>query len=545
MKNRKTLLLAAIASIAFASCKSISSIAVPRGPASIVNAVAKKAPLTEAQSENWQHLDLLTDSISGMSVEKAYLFLEGKKGIQVIVGVVDSGSDVTHEDLQGNAWVNRKEIAGNGIDDDKNGFIDDINGWNFLGPIYKENSELNRIIINPSIADEETAKRAKLAYKKPIEEAKIAKERYEQILAGVVNTDKIIKKHLNKTTYTAEDVLAIESDDSEVTQSVAVAKQMYGMGLTSLQQVIEELTGFLETANETLGEDALKMNYRTVLGDDENTMEMTIYGDNKVGPSIKEEAHGSHVSGIIGAVRNNNIGINGVANKVKIMAVRAVPDGDEYDKDVALGIRYAVDNGAKVINTSFGKGYSPKKEWVWDAIKYAASKDVLIVNAAGNDGANIDVEKTYPIDSADLLSEISDNMITVGAASWSYDENLPASFSNYGKINVDVFAPGVQIYSTTPENNYQKISGTSMAAPSTAGVAALIRSYYPKLSASQVKHIIMNSGTLVNLDVLQPGSRSRENPNGLKVPFSDLSVSGRVVNAYNALKMANRMVNGN
>jgi subtilisin family serine protease len=226
------------------------------------------------------------------------------------------------------------------------------------------------------------------------------------------------------------------------------------------------------------------------------------------------------------------------------MAVRSVSEGDEYDKDVALGIRYAVDNGAKVINTSFGKAFSPNKQWVYDAIKYAAKKDVLIVNAAGNDGKNIDVEKTYPNDTPDLKNEIADNFITIGAMSANYNENLPASFSNYGKFNVDVFAPGVQIYSTTPEGEYQKFSGTSMAAPSTAGVAALIRSYYPKLSASQVKHILMNSGTKIDFNVIKPGSQSRENPTGELVPFSDLSVSGRIVNAYNALKMADSIVNG-
>lgn len=544
MRITRPLLYTAFVAIAFASCKSVSSIAVPQGSTIIVNAVAKKAPLTDEESKNWQHLDLVKDSIPGMSVEKAYSFLEGKKSVEVIVGVVDSGTDLTHEDLEGNAWVNNKEVAGNGLDDDKNGYVDDINGWNFLGPIYKENTELNRIIANPSIADAETLKRAKAAYDKSVDEAKISKQRYEQILAGVTNADATIKKHLNKTEYTKEEVLAINSDDADVNQSVAVAKQMYGFGLGSLQQAIDELTKLVTNATELLNGDALKTNYRTVLGDDENTMEITIYGDNNPMNSVKEEAHGTHVSGIIGAVRNNGIGMNGVANNVKIMAVRAVPDGDEYDKDVALGIRYAVDNGAKVINTSFGKGYSPKKEWVWDAIKYAASKDVLIVNAAGNDGENIDVEKTFPIDSPDLITEISDNMITIGAMSANYNENLPASFSNYGKKNVDVFAPGVQIYSTTPENEYQKFSGTSMAAPATVGVAALIRSYYPKLSASQVKHILMNSGTLINLEVLKPGSASRENPNGVKVPFSELSVSGRVVNAYNALKMADLMVNG-
>ena len=225
------------------------------------------------------------------------------------------------------------------------------------------------------------------------------------------------------------------------------------------------------------------------------------------------------------------------------MPVRVVPDGDEHDKDVALGIRYAVDNGAKVINTSFGKAYSPNKEWVYDAIKYAAKNDVLIVNAAGNDGKNIDVDKTYPNDSKDLLNEITDNVLTVGAMSLHYDEKLPASFSNYGKINVDVFAPGVEVYSTMPKDEYAPNSGTSMAAPSAAGVAALVRSYYPQLSASQVKHILMNSGLKINFDVIKPGSQSRENPTGIKVPFSDLSVSGRVVNAYNALLMADRILN--
>ena len=544
MRITKPFLYTALAVLAFTGCKSIADISVPKGSAIAISATAKKAPLTEEESENWQHLDLLTDSIPGMSVNKAYDFLSGKKNVEVVVGVIDSGTDLTHEDLSGNAWMNPGEIPNNNIDDDKNGFIDDVNGWNFLGPIYKENMELTRILMKPSIADQETLKRAKAEREKSVKAAEVNKERYEQILAGVVNADKTIKAHLNKTDYTKEDVLAIESDDEVVMQSVAVANQMYGYGLDSLQSAIDELTNLVERATNTLNGDDLKTNYRTVLGDDENTMEIKIYGDNKVGNTVKTEAHGSHVSGIIGAVRNNNIGMNGVANNVKIMAVRAVPDGDEYDKDVALAIRYAVDNGAKVLNTSFGKGYSPKRDWVWDAIKYAASKDVLIVNAAGNDGENIDVELTYPNDSKDLVSEISDNVITIGAMSAFYNENLPASFSNYGKINVDVFAPGVQIYSTTPENGYAKFSGTSMAAPSTAGVAALIRSYYPKLTATQVKHILMNSGTLINIDVIKPGSQSRENPKGDLVPFTDLSVSGRVVNAYNAVLMAEAMVNG-
>ena len=545
MRILKPVLFTAIASMALVSCKSISSIPVPKASNVVVNATAKKAKLNDVEKDNWQHLDLEKDSIPGMSVGKAYEFLKGKKGVQVIVGVVDSGTDLKHEDLVDVAWVNTKEIPGNGIDDDKNGFVDDINGWNFLGKIYKENLEADRIVKNPKIIDEETYKVVKAEYDKKVKDAKGRKARFGQMLKGVTNADNALTKHFGTKDYTKEQVMSLKSDDKALMRNASVAKQMFGFGLSSLGQAKEELTKLVSTADELLTGEALKKDYRAVLGDNpEDINDKPGYGDGNTGHSIKSEAHGSHVSGIIGATRNNGKGMNGVATNVKIMAVRAVPDGDEYDKDVALGIRYAVDNGAKVINTSFGKAYSPHKQWVYDAIKYAAEKDVLIVNAAGNDGKNIDVERTYPLDSPDLKTEVSDNFITIGAMSANYNENLPAGFSNYGKINVDVFAPGVQVHSTTPENGYAKFSGTSMAAPATAGVAALIRSYYPKLSASQVKHILMNSGTLINFKVVKPGSKSRKNPKGELVPFSELSVSGRVVNAYNALRMADQMVNG-
>jgi cell wall-associated protease len=544
MKFLNPIIFITVSAFLFGSCKSISTIPVPKPSTYVLTATAKKAPLTEEQSKFWGHSDLVSDSIPGMSLDKAYAFLQGKKGVEVVVGVVDSGTDLLHEDLKDVAWVNTKEIPSNGIDDDNNGYIDDINGWNFLGTIYKEHLEYQRIVKDPSIANEETLKEATAFYDEKVAAAKANKKRYGQMLKMVTNADDALSKHFNKKDYSKDEVLKTVTEDQALKESVEVAKQMYGFGLSSLEQAIQELSKLVENATTMLSGEALKKEYRSVLGDNPNTMDKKFYGNSATGHSIKDEAHGTHVSGIIGASRNNNIGMNGVATNVKIMAVRAVPDGDEYDKDVALGLRYAVDNGAKVINTSFGKGFSPKKEWVYEAILYAASKDVLIVNAAGNDGKNMDVEKTFPNDSRDLITEISDNVLTVGAMSANYDENLPASFSNYGKINVDVFAPGVQIYSTTPEGGYAKFSGTSMAAPSTAGVAALIRSYYPKLSASQVKHILMNSGTMINFDVIKPGSKSREKPTGEKVSFSELSVSGRVVNAYNALKMADYMVNG-
>ncbi|MGB1392096.1 MAG: S8 family peptidase [Flavobacteriaceae bacterium] len=544
MKFLNAIIFIATFTFLFGSCKTISKIPVPNPSTYNVTATAKKVPLTDEEIKYWSHSDLVTDSIPGMSLDKAYAFLQGKKGVEVVVGVVDSGTDLLHEDLKDVAWVNEKEIPSNGIDDDKNGYVDDINGWNFLGSIYKEHLEYQRIVKDPSIADEASVKEATKFYDEKVAAAKANEKRYGQMLKMVSNADDAISKHLSKSDYSKDDVTKIETEDNALKQSIEVAKQMYGFGLSSLTQAKQELSKLVENASSMLSGEDLKKEYRSVLGDDPNTMDNTSYGDAATGHSTKDEAHGTHVSGIIAASRNNKLGMNGVATNVKIMAVRAVPDGDEYDKDVALGLRYAVDNGAKVINTSFGKGFSPKKEWVYEAILYAASKDVLIVNAAGNDGKNLDVEKTYPNDSRDLVTEISDNVLTVGAMSANYDENLPASFSNYGKINVDVFAPGVQIYSTIPDGEYAKFNGTSMAAPSTAGVAALLRSYYPKLSASQVKHILMNSGTMIDFDVIKPGSSSREKPAGEKVPFSELSVSGRVVNAYNALKMADYMVNG-
>jgi subtilisin family serine protease len=544
MKIIKPLYISAIVAFTVVSCKTVNTIPVPTGTNNVVGITAKKVPLTKEQQRSWGHADLATDTIPGMSIAKAYAFLEGKKGQTVIVGVVDSGSDLAHEDLKNVAWVNKNEIAGNGIDDDKNGYVDDINGWNFLGGIYKENLESERILKNPKLVDVAIYKKIKEAQDKKVSGAKTTESRFTQMLQAVQLADKTIAEHLKKKTYTKEEVEAIKSEVPELLQSVNIAKQMYGFGLTSLEQASSEIKKEVKKASDLLSGTNLKTNYRTPLNDDAQDFTTRGYGDGKTGHLVDDEIHGTHVSGIIGAERNNNIGMNGVAHNVKIMAVRAVPDGDEYDKDVALAIRYAVDNGAKVINGSFGKSYSPNKQWVYDAIKYAAEKDVLIVHAAGNSGENIDVERNYPNDSDDLITEFSDNVLTIGAISFNYNEELPAGFSNYGTLNVDIFAPGVKIYSTFPDERYESIGGTSMASPAVAGVAALIRSYYPKLSASQVKHIIMNSGTKIDLEVIKPGSKNQKNPKGELVPFGELSVSGRIVNAHNALKMADRIVNG-
>jgi subtilisin family serine protease len=275
---------------------------------------------------------------------------------------------------------------------------------------------------------------------------------------------------------------------------------------------------------------------RKVLGDNAEDLSTKFYGNNIVyGPDKEQALHGTHVAGIIAQTRNNKLGGDGIANNVEIMAVRAVPNGDEYDKDIAMSIRYAVDNGAKVINGSFGKSFSPHKEWVYDAIKYAEKKDVLIVHAAGNDAKDIDVENNFPNDSDDKKNEFADNVITVGALNYEYGEKVIAPFSNYGKLNVDVYAPGMKIYATTPNNTYKYEQGTSMASPNVAGVAALIRSYFPNLTAKQVKHILMNSGTDIDMKVEVGGSADN------KKVMTDICTSGKIVNAYNAFKMAEKM----
>ena len=499
-------------------------------------AVAKKGALTENELKRWSHLDLNKDSIPGMSVDKVYSeLLKGKTSTPVIVGIVDSGVDIEHEDLKSVIWTNKKEIPGNNIDDDKNGYVDDVHGWNFLGNITKENYEYERIISNKKLVDEATYLKAKAINDKKIEEANQNKFQMELALNGTKKADEKIVNFLGKPTYTVEELDAIDSKDREVVQSVAIMKQMlaYGLSVVDLKKEIEKE---LENSNKVQSGENLKTNYRLVLGDNPEDIKDTKYGDNNVmGPDKEEILHGTHVAGIVAQMRNNKIGGDGIANNVQILTVRAVPDGDEYDKDIALGIRYAVDNGAKVINGSFGKAFSPHKQWVYDAIKYAESKDVLIVHAAGNDAEDIDKEDNYPNDSDDKKTEFADNMITIGALNYEYGTNVVADFSNYGKLNVDVFAPGVKIYASTPNNTYQFLQGTSMAAPNVAGVAALIRSYYPTLTAKQVKHILMDSGTTITTNVTVGGDPDKTSP------FSELSQSGRMVNAYNAMVMAEKL----
>ncbi len=550
MRIFKSMYVIALATITLASCSSVKNLAVPTMDTAVTIA-AKKGTIEEVPFNHWAHADLATDTIPGISLDKAYKFLEGKTGVTVVVAVIDSGIDIEHEDLKDVLWTNPNEIAGNGIDDDKNGYIDDIYGWNFLGGngvAAPEQLEITRIVAKmkprfegkttANISDEEKVSFKK--YQDYLEAFEIASGRHFKTmdrLEKIGENFTAIKKFLGKDTFTIEDLQAAKSEDEQLQAKIDDISSLIGRGFTE-KSYLEYYDSQKKNKNYDFNFDG-----RAIVGDKPQDITDTNYGNPHIIGSVEKESHGTHVSGIILATRNNGIGLNGVANNAKLMSVRAVPDGDERDKDVALAIRYAVDNGAKVVNMSFGKSFSPHRHWVFDAIKYAEKYDVLLVHAAGNSNKNIDVKDNWPNDSKDKVTEIADNVLTVGAMSSNYNEKLPASFSNYGKLNVDVFAPGVQIYSTIPQNKYAKYSGTSMASPEVAGIAALVRSYYPQLSASQVKHIIMNSGMQLDMDVILPGSKSKENQNGKKVKFSTLSISGKVVNAYNALVLADKMVN--
>ncbi|MGW9684532.1 S8 family peptidase [Flagellimonas sp. 2504JD1-5] len=526
------------ASIFLMGCGATTLVSTP--VANIDSVPLKISELSEAQKKTWGHADLVSDTIPGMSVDKAYReIIKNRRGNTVVVAVVDSGMDLEHEDLDDVLWVNKGEKPNNGKDDDGNGYVDDIHGYNFLGEAYNEQLEYVRMLrLNIGDASERAKARIKLDSEYP--KALQNKQQYEQIYQVVKNADEAVKKELGKSSYTKKELMGIEAKSEQMKQNIAVLNQMFSYG-DDIPSVMEELsegiTYFTEQVNYNLNKD---FDGRTPVGDNPYDLTDKSYGNGNPKNRVDTESHGTHVAGIIAAERNNGKGVNGVAKNVKLMSVRAVPNGDEYDKDIAMAIRYAADNGAKIINCSFGKSFSPNAQWVYDAIKYAASRDVLIVHAAGNDGNDLDNAENpnFPNDHKYGGGEFANNVITVGALTSSYGSKMVASFSNYGKQNVDVFAPGDGIYSTLPNNEYDFQGGTSMAAPAVAGVAALIRSYYPQLSASQVKQIIIESGLSTKASVIVSGDPENA------TTFDKISKSGKMVNAYNALLLADNISKG-
>ena len=506
--------------------------------------------------KDWINLDPQDDGVMGTGSDKAYeLLLKDKTPRKkVVVAVIDSGVDIEHEDLQGKIWTNTKEIAGNGIDDDRNGYVDDVHGWNFIGGadgsnIEADSYELTREYVRLQSkfenADPNRIKRRDrddyalwLRVKEDFEEKKKEAEMNfqftSQLQENLTGLAEVLKEAVGKDDVTPEDLTEIDSDNPMVGQAGAMAAQLFaniGGDAPTLNAILDELSKAVDHyKNQVDFAFNPEFDPRDIVGDDEDNYKERRYGNNDVtGP---DASHGTHVAGIIAADRHNTLGMRGIAEHVLIMPVRAVPDGDERDKDVANAIYYAVDNGADIINMSFGKGYSPGKKYVDKAVKYAKRKGVLLIHAAGNSGEEVTPENNFPNRWIGRRGKPASNWIAVGASSWEQGESLPGSFSNYSQDAVDFFAPGVDVYSTLPDNEYDENSGTSMAAPAATGVAALLIAYYPDLKPAEVVEILQQSVyELGDQMVSKPGEEEQ-------VPFGTLSITGGLVNAYKAVQLA-------
>jgi subtilisin family serine protease len=539
-------------SLLAAACGAPSTVATAApapavAPPPAVSTTVPATRLAEAP-RNWQLLDDSADHVPGISSERAMKELLAGKAPKraVLVAIIDNGIDTAHIDLRANLWTNPKEIAANKKDDDANGFIDDLHGWNFIGSangddVHFDTFEVTREYARchgkaaasgaPPITDAEHCKQVDADYGKQRSTIQKNVDNYQQVADVLRQIIPVLQQAAHTDSLTPDRVRSINT----VSPPVARARQIFldlaqqGASPSVIDDGLKSLEGQLKYG--------LNPDYdtRTVVGDHYSDPTERHYGNGDV--MGQDAKHGTHVAGIIGAVRGNGAGVDGIAPAVKFMMIRTVPDGDERDKDVANAIRYATDNGAQIISMSFGKPYSPYKSAVDDAVRYADAHGVLMVHAAGNDGADLSKGKNFPTP-AFIGGGHAINWIEVGASSWKGGSDLAATFSNYGKNEVDVFAPGVDILSTVPGNEYERDSGTSMAAPVVSGLAALIMGYYPNLTAADVRRIIVSSVSRhADQMVTKPGSDD-------KVPFGSLSISGGIVNAYRALKMAEDVSNG-
>ena len=538
----------------FVSCSSSKNVAnnVDVSTASYnITTIDSYKPAAEEPGKTWHLTPAMDQNYTGTGVEQAYAeILSGRSPKQkVIVAIIDSGTDIEHEDLAGKIWVNEDEIPGNNKDDDNNGYVDDVHGWNFIGGpdgqnVDKDTYEVTRLYVEmrdefegKAPSDIPSDKMDEYQYFLDIKEAYQTRvNRNDQELQQISQIRMAIQFAKNTLGISSIDSISEDSlqvtgnEDQQTFQAKQIISSLKANGAS--EKDIEDLDEYNQQLND-LSEYGLNPDFdpRHIVGDDYDDLSDRYYGNNDVkGPGSD---HGTHVAGIVGAIRNNNLGAQGVADHIELMIVRTVPDGDERDKDVANAIRYATENGAKVINMSFGKGYSPEKEYVDAAVKFADQNGVLLVSGAGNGSENVDEIDSFPSRFYEDGGQAA-NFLSVGATSWKTDSTLVAGFSNYGKKSVDIFAPGVDVYSTYPENNYEMNSGTSMAAPVVSGIAALMMSYYPELTTQQIREVILNTVTKMELNVYKPGGMNA-------VLFSELSSTGGIINAYHAIKTAEEL----
>ena len=548
------------------SCKSLKQNKITS------NAIVYEKNELELNLKYWYQEDYNDNHTPGISLDKFYNnFKKKEKLTNIIVAVLDTQIELNHEDLKNSIWVNKNEIPENNIDDDNNGYIDDINGWSFTGTksggyvvwsnfeyvrvirkwdsIFKDKKESEILTSNIDDYKEYIRARTILEKKQKFYKNWSKSSRHGLLVYSIVKDT--LKHFFPNEDYTYKQLDSLykiykindksyrqRRDDGDMDLGALIDYRMVSLEVNQI--TLKDIENNVIEIDSILDKNLnVNFNERVFIGDNWNILEKG-YGNNKVSAKIFNHRtikdHNTKVSSIIAANRENNVGIMGFSQNIKIMPLNISPSGDEHDKDIAMAIRYAVDNGAKVINMSFAKEFSLEKQWVSDAFEYAEKNNVLIVHVSGNDGFNIDKNPIYPNDTNyENDKEFTSNFINVGSTNKNLDSTFVSSFSNYGKKNVDLFAPGEQIYTAIPDNKYDFDSGTSLAAPMVSGTAALIWLYYPKLTASQVKQIILDSGTAYDMEVIVPGTKDK------KVKFSELSKSGKVLNVYNAMKMAKEM----
>jgi cell wall-associated protease len=522
--------------------------------------LVKKEKLLEDQLRNWQNLDINKDTLAGISLNRAYQeIIKNKKGIQIAVAVLDTELDINHEDLKSSIWINKKEIPDNDIDDDENGYTDDVHGWNFLGNkkgevILNQNLSCTRVIrhfkkqfdknggkeqFNGNKKDSLLYHKALNICKEEFKNSESSKKRAAFYTKGYPMALATIKRYFPDEKYTYRQVDSLykvyENDKNrQLGDDIYFMRDV--MKYSFNQLYFDNFSKKSDDEFNTTFNDSY--HDKDITGDDEDDLTDTNYGSNNVSKNSKWVYHATQVSGLIAANRENNIGLQGFSNTIKIIPLCIIANGGtDVDKDQALAIRYATDNGAKVINMSFSKSVSVHPDWLKEALIYAEQRDVLVIKSAGNNTQDNDKEIIYPTDYDEETGlEFCNNLITVGAITSHNDKSFLANFTNYGKKNVDIFAPGQDLYTTDATRGYVSNRGTSLACAITSGVAALIRSYYPKLTAKQVKQIILDSGVAYDLQVQVPGEKE-----GVLKPFSEMSKSGKVVNVYNALLMAEKI----
>lgn len=508
--------------------------------------------------EGWHHWDEEETDFRGISSDRAYQTILADKSPEkeVVVAVIDGGVDADHEDLQNVMWENEDEIPGNGKDDDNNGYVDDVHGWNFIGgkdgeSVNHDTFELTRIYgqLHEQFGNADTSslnqeekeqyeyyKEIRSDYEYEVNQLNQQYNNIESLSQSMKEAKEILDEYYADSTYSYEDIQELQPTTQELNFAQNVMSYVLENDIDSTL-IANQKKQIYEFAKYGYNPD---FNPRHIIGDNYEDKSERIYGNNDVaGP---DPSHGTHVAGIIAAERNNGVGVDGVATNTKIMGIRAVPNGDERDKDVANAIRYAVDNGADIINMSFGKSYSPHKQVVDEAIQYADQQGVLMIHGAGNSAQNTDTTANYPTDRYDSTTSDSSATlwISVGATHWKPTEEFIANFSNYGDETVDLFAPGVDIYSTMPDNEYKFQEGTSMASPVVAGTAALLMAYYSDLTPQQIRQIILeNTVKYSDQKVIIP---HEGNPDESETKlFPELSASDGVVNVYKALEAAEEL----